>query len=60
MTLADFFDAVARLSLVLLTLSSLAAVEMILTMRMIRVPKTLSAPPPQSGGKGEITRHGQE
>jgi hypothetical protein len=38
MTLADLFDAVVRLSLVLFTLSGLAAIEMILAARMLMLP----------------------
>lgn len=39
MTLTDLLDTIARLSLVLVTLSGLVAIEMILAARMIRVPK---------------------
>jgi hypothetical protein len=93
MTFADFFDVIARLSVVLLALFSLAALEMILAARMIRLPEAprrgvvrrrhahlvrhrfdpkgcfagyggrariIATLRPQSGGKGESTRRGQE
>ena len=40
MTLTDLFDTAVRLLLVLITLSGLAAIEMILAARMLRVPET--------------------